>query len=395
MLMFILLFTLVVSKPIFVLEFIRHGARSPLRQDQFFPYTNWKAYGELTAAGERQHYLLGRLRRSQYIEKEGLLPEDYDSSLIYARSSDVRRTMMSLQSYLFGLYPSGLNKLNQNQLDQSKAYLKPRIELTINKDIINQLGNSPNLYSIPIHPYEIVKSANDHMLLFSDCPFYRETMNKYMKDKYSEVFNKYNPIWKSLTGAYNNITMDKLKGGTTGLSLCDFLLCADSDGVRPGRVTDEVITECGKIIGEVQRDRVAYNKRCIQASTKPFAIEIINWMEKVINKTTKVKYVIYGAHDVTLSRLLVGLRAVNSTIAWDSMPPFAANILFELSDNGDNAKELKVFFDGDLILKDNYKNFKSKFETAGDVKVTYKEACKATTEFEPNERASKKGHTEI
>ena len=375
MILFLILFSVVAAKPILVIEFIRHGARSPLKKDPFFPYDNWPLYGELTPAGERQLYLLGRLRRSQYIEEKDLLPNIYDPSLIYARSSDIRRTMMSLQSYLLGLYPTGLSKLNNNQIDKSKDFLLPKLALEIDPKVIEGLKDNPNPHSIPVHHFEIVNSTKDHMLLFSDCPISEATNEKYMKDKYNEIFDKYMSIWKSLTEQYKNITMEELKKGMDALNLCDFLLCADSDNVRPSHVTDKVLEQCAKLKGEIQADRVAYDEKCIKASTKPFAIEIIDWMQKAIKKETEVRYVVYGAHDVTLSRLLVGLKKMDSKIKWDSVPPFAANILFELDEN----EKVKVLFNEELIHNSDYKDFKMKFEEVGDVNVTYADACRAPT----------------
>eukprot|EP00826_Nyctotherus_ovalis_P032320 TRINITY_DN2604_c0_g5_i1.p1 TRINITY_DN2604_c0_g5~~TRINITY_DN2604_c0_g5_i1.p1 ORF type:complete len:400 (+),score=55.39 TRINITY_DN2604_c0_g5_i1:2047-3246(+) len=375
-----ILISLVVCKPILVVEFLRHGARSPLGKDKFFPYTNWKRFGYLTAVGERQHYLLGHLRRSKYIEKEKFLPETYDPSLIYARSSNVRRTMMSLESYLHGLYPTGLNKLNENQMGKSKSFLLPQLDLTIDESIITELGSDSNPFSIPVFHYEVFKNSNDRLLLLSNCPISKATRLRYMRARYHHVFNKYMETWRSLANSYRNITIHKLRKGTVALGLCDFLLCADSDGVRPNRVPDYVLRQCGKFIGDVQRERVEFDERCVKASTKPFAVEVIAWMEKVIGRETKVRYVVYGAHDTTLSRLLVGLKAMDGKIRWESMPPFAANVMFEVSEEEGNYF-VNVFFNDRHIHRSNYKDFKRNFERVGDISVSYEEACKVPDDF--------------
>ena len=156
--------------PVLVIEFLRHGARAPISKNPFFPYINWKIPGEPTPVGERQHYLLGRLRRLQYIENNNFLPKLYNPSFIYARSTDTRRTIMSLQSYLLGLYPEGLSELRENQITQAKEFLLPQINLTIDENIIKALGNKSSPYNIPVPHFEIKKTDDDHLLLFSNCP---------------------------------------------------------------------------------------------------------------------------------------------------------------------------------------------------------------------------------
>jgi len=124
-----------------VIDVIRHGARGPGTNNPLFPEIQWKFPSELTPLGERQHYLLGRLRRKQYIEENKLLPEIFDPSLVYFRSSDVRRTIMSAQAYILGLYPYGLSELNPKQISDKMDLLLPPIKLTISKEISNLLNS--------------------------------------------------------------------------------------------------------------------------------------------------------------------------------------------------------------------------------------------------------------
>ena len=93
---------------VFAIDIIRHGDRTPYCSEiPINPY-NWpEGLGELTAIGIQQEFSLGRNLRSIYIKQYGLLPEKYDSSSLYVRSSDFNRTLMSAQALLIGLYPLG------------------------------------------------------------------------------------------------------------------------------------------------------------------------------------------------------------------------------------------------------------------------------------------------
>jgi lysosomal acid phosphatase len=52
--------------------------------------------------GKEQHYKLGQYLRKRY---EALLPLEYNLKDVLVRSTDVDRTLMSVESNLAGLYP--------------------------------------------------------------------------------------------------------------------------------------------------------------------------------------------------------------------------------------------------------------------------------------------------
>lgn len=82
----------------------RHGDRSPM---QIFPTDSnqldkWPdGLGQLTRKGIREHFQLGSWLRRRYND---FLGRQMNNSLIYVRSTDVDRTLMSAESNLAGLF---------------------------------------------------------------------------------------------------------------------------------------------------------------------------------------------------------------------------------------------------------------------------------------------------
>ncbi|KAF7417603.1 hypothetical protein HZH68_000256 [Vespula germanica] len=86
----------------------RHGERTPLAKEMYpndphheSSYEPW-GIAQLTSAGKRREFLIGKMLRERYNDFLGDLYRPQD---VYARSTDIDRTKMSLQLVLAGLYP--------------------------------------------------------------------------------------------------------------------------------------------------------------------------------------------------------------------------------------------------------------------------------------------------
>ena len=85
----------------------RHGARAPALINSNIDDNGeeWLIPGELTAVGERMHYLLGLRNRIRYIDEKKFLSEKFNSNELEVISTNVERTIASLSSHLQGIYP--------------------------------------------------------------------------------------------------------------------------------------------------------------------------------------------------------------------------------------------------------------------------------------------------
>ncbi len=94
------------DKVAFTTVIYRHGDRTPIDPYPKDPYkneSNWPVgFGQLTPRGKMMQFKLGQYLRNRYND---LLGDEYSENVIYVRSTDVDRTLMSAQSNLAGLYP--------------------------------------------------------------------------------------------------------------------------------------------------------------------------------------------------------------------------------------------------------------------------------------------------
>ena len=128
---------------IFVSTHFRHGARAPTEVDSNYldhVKEKWTNPGELTAIGQRMHYVLGLRNRMRYItDTYQFLSEKFDSHEILIYSSAFNRTILSAYAQLQGLYPEDeglgltLNEIQEKNAVPDLKYDYIEIEKKINK----------------------------------------------------------------------------------------------------------------------------------------------------------------------------------------------------------------------------------------------------------------------
>ena len=366
-----------------VIDLIRHGARAPAKNYSFFPDITWTIPEELTAVGERQHCLLGHLRRSQYVENSGLLPLIYDPTSVYVRSTDARRTLMSAQAYLLGLYPTGLTSLNKNQVSHAYDLLKPPIDLEVSNDTIAELKDSAMPFGLPIIPIQSVNSSSESLLLSGDCPLVDYLIVKYFdSEKHKDLIkNKFRGVWQEIMTAYPEITLEYLLIKRTAYLVADFIICAAKDGRIPSKLNEGTVKKLMKFVIESQKDAFSMSPIMNKIGMQKFTEDVLTFMNRVVAGSGKMKYVLYSAHDVTLVVVLLGLARMNSSISIDEGIDYASNLLFELNVPDEAGKEafVKIYFNGDVIHDEIFSTFSKKFKELGELGMSREQACKVET----------------
>ena len=182
------LFLEINAKYIFVMTHFRHGARAPQKfynKEKYLDYTleYWNNPGELTAAGQRMHYLLGIRNRIRYIDNGGdFLSDKYDPHEILIYSSCINRTIISAASQLQGFYPQYSQKgeyIYENQTNFSNPQVS--INYTVINETIEKLGNNSLPDSMTLVPIRMINSNEKKMRLYDTGK---------CKEKANEIKNK-------------------------------------------------------------------------------------------------------------------------------------------------------------------------------------------------------------
>ncbi len=160
----------------FVLSIFRHGARAPYtlnkdnNLDLFGNY--WEHESQLTSVGIRQHYLNGVKNRMKYFSKMNIQEKDYDASQILFYSTNTDRTIMSVYSQIFGMFPPGTGP-NITQTDDSlKSLLIPPIKNFDFTNTISKLNSSSLLKNVNMLPVHIFSKSDNYFDLNNpmNCP---------------------------------------------------------------------------------------------------------------------------------------------------------------------------------------------------------------------------------
>ena len=113
---------------LFAFQIHRHGARAPykdvINNSDIYKET-WLEKEELTNVGKRMLYLLGVKAKNRYIDKFGLLSREYSPQEILIRSTDVNRTIESVECFIQGLYPKGTGPALKSSIASNKNITYP------------------------------------------------------------------------------------------------------------------------------------------------------------------------------------------------------------------------------------------------------------------------------
>ncbi len=377
---------LAVPKPVMVVDIIRHGARAATAASPFFPNITWSFPEELTSVGLRQQYLLGRLRRDKYVGPNRLLPLMYNPGSVYARSTDIRRTMMSAQAYLLGLYPTGLSLFNDNQTLRAYDVLAPPVDLTIGKTVIDILARTAIPFSVPLIPIHTVNYTTESLLVSIDCPLVMTNLMKFFGSaQYMQLVTvMHNSTWEAVRAAYPQITLSYLLSPASAFVLADFIICAAADGRTPPGLSATTVEGLKGFAGETLRGVDLMDPLMNPLGMQGLTHDILAFFDSATNKTAKPKYVLYSAHDVTAVVVMDAMHKLNSSIdVGKTVPEFAANVLFELNSREEENMEghyVTVYYNGEPIHSESYSTFRGKFAALGELGpgLTREVACRRT-----------------
>ncbi|MFN8769319.1 MAG: histidine phosphatase family protein [Neisseriaceae bacterium] len=308
---------------IFAIDIIRHGDRTPTTEIPKDPYSWQEGLGELTANGMKQEFNLGKNLRNKYVVQYKLLPAKYNNDFIYVRSSDYNRTLMSAQSVLLGLYPLGTGPI----ISTEQVSALP-------------MGYQP----IPIHT---VPQANDSVLVpRQNKQKFNLLMKKYVF--YSEAWQKKTIQYQSKIKRWNQIT---------GISINDLKQVGPLGDNLYIRMLYGIPMPKGITIKD--RDEIIKLKEWVVSHTfspynfgyyasKDLRETIAKYLINASNSTSKLKYVLFSAHDSILMSIMSALHKPLKNI-----PPYASDLnILLFKDNLDKQYYVQLKFnESEINLK--------------------------------------------
>jgi len=375
----LLLATILAKKELkFVAVFCRHGARSPLVSiEGFDKKTNWNyGYGELTPSGQRQLYLLGRVLRKRYVEDKvngthSFLPEDYNETLLFVRSTAFHRTIMSVNALLNGLYPSNASELNDTQLKNKETWLPP-IGLNHSDKILENLGKSALPHDIPVIPVKNYLKSQDKLLKMDSCLLYNKHRSEYFDSKKAEdTYKKYKPDIDVACGLLN-ADCGNLKGNKTFL-YCDYIVASEFDGqMEKISQNDTLVQKIRECYTRSLKEEITYNPIMPKIIMNSFKREIQSRFNDSI-KNIGPKMVLYGTHDDLILGYLDGLdldniKKENFTVE------YASHIIIEFWET-ENGHMVNLSYNGDVHIYEDLNKFNKTINEKGKLDGTWEEAC--------------------
>ncbi len=269
---------------VFAIDVIRHGDRGPIVDLASAPHKWPQGLGQLTPEGMHQEYELGKKFHDRYIVKNHLLPEKFDVDTMYVRASDVDRTLMSAECTLLGLYPMGTGPTTEAGTEGAPARYQPIPIHTRPRDMDDLL--------IPDANKEVPKIYDEYVY---NSPQWKERLAKE-----SENFERWGKLVgypikapRQMSGTGDTVFIRKIhhvpmpEGMTDedAKAMMDFGEWVFAETFKPAEV--------GQVTGgNLLKAIVKYLDEC--SANKSDA---------------KLKYVLFSAHDSTISALLSAMRA--------------------------------------------------------------------------------------
>ncbi|EWS71522.1 histidine acid phosphatase family protein (macronuclear) [Tetrahymena thermophila SB210] len=322
----------------FVIEIYRHGARGPLG-DWYDAREQKYTYGELTATGQRQHYNLGAQLRKEY---SGFLPDSYNHTQIYVRSTDYNRTLMSAASQLQGMFPAGTGDVLPDNLAEQytlPAFANAQNYLKSNYSLPN------NIQVLPIHTQPRV---GDKVLSpESNCKNYKQIISEFYKEKQSTV-DFINKQFEQTYQQYSKAIYQEVKNFDNQHYLESVFECDRANGRYVPDFTQE-LKDNSTYLTSLSWNFLFNQPDLLRALNQPFFSSFLEYTDPVVknNNTSGLKWVMFSAHDTNIQLISAALNftSIDCLLALrfeeyrkkdqvfyncEYYPHFTSNIIFEL-----------------------------------------------------------------
>ena len=347
------------DKLLFVWQHFRHGARGPYIAVN--PITNldfigekWDGIGELTPLGMRMLYLLGISTKRKY---SNFLAKTYNPNELFIVSTNVNRTINSVNSFLKGFYNNSTSiNLTKTQIEKSKI-LNSNYTKEINGKIEELEKNSiqNGINAIPIHIIDR-KKLEFGLYEIGNCP----GIDKYKKKNQNrnETIEIYEEIIRHTNDTFGKYIFEFMKvsdplylwNKTNNYYLADTFFSNYFNGRAMSYINETGIDMDAfynnslnvTYIDTYYSEFGIPSTETVYISVSPMLRNMLNYMDLRINldrkgKTDEInpsspRFVIISGHDTSLAPIDIFMES-EFNIDFH-MATYASNQIFELWKNG-------------------------------------------------------------
>jgi len=356
------------DKLLYVIEYGRHGARYP--EFALLPWN--QAPMDLTGAGMRQQYLLGRAIRDHY---KDFLDSQYNPKQIKVRSTYKHRTIASAYARVMGLYHSQ----SQNNLTREEAKRALPPNAFDYGDWVEELGDKAVKGGMQVVPVSCVGIDNDYLLEPKiACPTLASVTKAYKKLHSNEIeaFHQNNKkLYQKLFRVANISERDLNKNDI--LKVRNSLACGLFEGKlgidnKHAAELDKNSTFIYYRLKFNNYQKVSYGDyKVSKVMATPFLQHVKRTLLQIAQgKNTERKYEMYVASDTLMHAILLQLGYYDEIEV-----PFSSVLYFELYRTIKGSYYINVIFNSAPNKKYGLKEFSTLIDKATYSENDFKNYC--------------------
>ena len=317
------------EKIIFAWQINRHGARAPylgVKNGTDVYGEKWTQIEELSDVGKRMLYLLGVKVRKRYVDEYKLLSEKYNPQEIYIRSTDVNRTIESIESFLQGLYPKGPT-FKEKLLNIPNITYPPnqnysnRFQEIIDEYKLNEGEPAALPFNMSVQPVHLFyRPAHEFELYNAEiCKGHKEGyLKRQLREEVQDFGDRLNKTFDFMS-LENTTNQTFLRDYWTIYKYMDGFVCDDTDQrdftfLKENYGFNESQAELFRNLSQeflwmdYKDTNYPDNLTEIPIVAESYTMHsLVNWMKNAIkgnkDKSSYIKYVIYSAHDASIGAL--------------------------------------------------------------------------------------------
>ena len=303
---------------------MRHGQRTPkfvLPNDDRKSWPDHVGPGMLTVQGAKDMIVLGHTIRMHYVDEEHVVSPTYVRNEVYARSTDIDRTLQSAESFFRGFYPA------------SRTALVP-----------------------PVHT---VPSAEEFLLRgYDHCRKYHQFVSETLaSQKFANEFSKDLALFEKLSSFSGvRVSPANIKAVADTILLVRNFMNNEKTSID---TKNKIATLSAQELQRLKQihDRVNYLMKSDRSMSR---LMVGNLLREVFERMAAMvqgvidsdgqgppKFVLYSAHDTTLMGILSAVGSVDAL--GQSVPPFGSHLEFDLREDDKSQFYLRLRYNGRAI----------------------------------------------